>query len=96
VHSMPCMVMCGTRPGCICACENTGGTLGVHRHAVRVQSKGRGGSYSRSGRWAMVGWCGRWRVGLVGERTSPGFPSMPQPNGHALAASVREKEGKVR
>jgi hypothetical protein len=77
----------------VCACGNAGGALGVH---MRVQSEGRGGSYGRFGRRAVVGWCGWWRVGFVGEMTGSGFPSTLQPNGCALAALVREKEGKVR
>jgi hypothetical protein len=80
----------------VCACGDVGGALDIHRRAVRVQSEGQGGSYGLFGRRAVVGWCGRWCVGFVGERTGSRFPSTPQPSGRALAASVREKEGKVR
>jgi hypothetical protein len=93
VHSMPCTVVCGTRPVRVCACRNAGGALGVHMRAVRDQCESRGRAYSWSGRQATVGWRGRWCAGLDGERAGLGFLSTPRPNGHALAASAREKEG---
>jgi hypothetical protein len=52
---MPCMFMCDTGQRGVCACGNAGAALGVHRHTMRVQSEGRGRSYGRSGRLAVVG-----------------------------------------